>query len=58
MVRNDDGDLEPNFKRGIHVGHFDFDELSAIIFNHLDITVKIHHVFGGDEVRVVGFEVE
>ena len=34
------------------------DDKKIILYNHLDITVKIHHVVGGDEVRVVGLEVE
>ena len=29
-----------------------------ILYNHLIMTVKTHHVTAGDEVRIVGFEVE
>ena len=58
MERNEDGDLEPNFKEGIYVGDYDHVNDITLIYNHLDITVKVHHVVGGDEVRIVGFEVE
>jgi len=56
LEKNENGDLEPNFKEGIYVGNITADG-STILYNHLDITVKIHHVTGGDEVRVVGLEV-
>lgn len=46
-----------NFKEGIFVGNHNPDG-SIYIHNHLEFIVKVHHVHGGDEVRIVGFEVE
>lgn len=46
-----------NFKEGIFVGNHNKDG-SIYIHNHLEFIVKVHHVHGGDEVRIVGFEVE
>ena len=58
MVKNEESDeLEASFKEGIFVGTHHEDG-AVTINNHLAITVKTHHVTGGDEVRVVGFEVE
>jgi hypothetical protein len=44
------GELEANFKEGILIGLHQADNSS--------ITVKTHKVTNGDELRVVGFEVE
>ena len=49
--------LEVNFREGILVGERKPDK-GYIINNHLHFTVKVHHVAGGDEVRIVGFEVQ
>ena len=47
-----------NYKEGIYVGKFNSDDGgTAIIYNHLELVIKTHHVSGGDEVRIVGFEV-
>ena len=59
LVKNKDtGKVEADFREGIYVGKKLGDNISSIIYNHLEITVKVHHVTGGDEVRVVGFEVQ
>ena len=57
MEKNaESGEYEANYKEGIFVGaHNSHNEY--VIYNHLDITVKTHHVSGGDEVRIVGLEV-
>lgn len=57
LEKNGQGVLEPNFKEGIYVGNIT-KEGEVILYNHLDITIKTHHVTGGNEVRIVGFEVE
>lgn len=51
------GKLEANYKEGIYMGDFDL-EGKVWIYNHLSITVKTHKVTQGDELRIVGFEVE
>lgn len=56
MEKNEDGELEPNYKEGLFVG--EYEDGAYIIYNHLDITVKTHQVSNGDELRIVGFEVE
>ena len=57
MMKNPDTEeLEADFKEGILVGTHQ-DNSDVTINNHLAITVKTHHVTGGDEVRVVGLEV-
>ena len=56
MDRNDKNELEANFKEGLFIG--ECTNGSCKIFNHLDITIKTHHVSNGDEIRIVGFEVE
>ena len=45
-----------NYKEGIYVGKYNTDG-STILYNHLELVIKTHHVSGGDEVRIVGFEV-
>ena len=57
-VNPDSKELEANFKEGIYVGKLDRSDGSLLIYNHLAMTVKTHHVTGGDEMRVVGFEIE
>ena len=57
MEKNGEGELEANFKEGLYIGENKADG-SYTIFNHLDITVKTHHVSNGDELRIVGFEIE
>ena len=57
MEMNDEGELEANFKEGLFVGK-KYNDGSYVIYNHLDITVKTHHVSNGDEMRIVGLEVE
>ena len=56
MEKNEDGELEANFKEGLYIGTRKEDN-SMIIYNHLDMTVKTHKVSNGDELRVVGFEI-
>ena len=51
-------ELSVNFKEGIFVGYHNREDRSVMIYNHLAMTVKVNHVHGGDEVRIVGFEVE
>ena len=60
LMPKESGDgTEVNFREGILVGtHTPEDVLTMTINNHLHFTVKVHHVPGGDEVRIVGFEVE
>lgn len=58
MQKNEEGELEANFKEGLFVGRKNESDNSYVIYNHLDITVKTHHVSNGDELRIVGFEVE
>jgi len=40
------------------MGDFDYRNGKVWIFNHLSITVKTHKVTQGEELRIVGFEVE
>lgn len=61
MRNNETQDLEVNFREGILVGEMVVGSGSGWdinINNHLHFTVKVHHVPGGDEVRIVGFEVQ
>ena len=52
------GELKTNFKEGLYVGNITTDgQNRTILYNHLDITVKTHHVTGGNQVRVVGLEI-
>ena len=57
---NERGEPEVNFREGILVGEHYFENQQEMIKlnNHLHFTVKTHHVAGGDEVRIVGFEVQ
>lgn len=48
--------LIDDYEEGIQVGEF-LEDGSVILYNHLAITVKTHHVTNGDELRIVGFEV-
>ena len=57
MEKNEDGELEANFKEGLYIGK-KYEDGSYIMYNHLDITVKTHEVSAGDELRVVGFEIQ
>ena len=58
MEKNSEtGQLEANFKEGIYIGGKDKDG-STFLYNHLIMTIKIHHVTGGDEIRIVGYEIE
>lgn len=54
------GKFEANYKQGNLLGSFSKDSSGSnyILYNHLSITVKTHHVTAGDELRIVGFEVE
>jgi len=61
MERNEKtGELEANYKQGNLLGEHTRDSAGAnyLLYNHLSITVKTHHVAAGDELRIVGFEVE
>ena len=51
-------ELSVEYKDGIFIGEHNKEDTSIILYNHLDFTVKVQHVHGGDEVRIVGFEVE
>ena len=51
------GERVVDFRDGIPVGEF-FTDGPVRIFNHLSFTVRVNHVSGGDEMRIVGFEVE
>mmetsp|Transcript_11193 Transcript_11193/g.15082 ORF Transcript_11193/g.15082 Transcript_11193/m.15082 type:complete len:175 (-) Transcript_11193:1101-1625(-) len=57
MHNPDSGRAEVNYREGILVGDHTIDQ-GFIINNHLHFTIKVHHVHGGDEVRIVGFEVQ
>ena len=50
-------ELEVNYREGILVGEYK-SGYGLVLNNHLHFTVKVHHVHGGDEVRIVGFEVQ
>ncbi len=49
-------ELQPDYSKGIPVGQFQGLE-KIMLYNHLDITVKVHDTFEGHH-RIVGFEVE
>ena len=52
--------MEVNHREGILVGELTngSEGWETTLNNHLHFTVKVHHVPGGDEVRIVGFEVQ
>ena len=54
-------ELPPNYYAGIPIGFYQTDKITGekrfALYNHLDITVIIHHTVE-DHQRVVGFEVE
>lgn len=52
-------DLPPNYFEGIPIGEFSMSGPvhNNLIFNHLDITVLVHHTIEGHQ-RIVGFDVE
>ena len=56
MIKNEDGELEADYKEGLYIGRSN-DDGSYVIYNHLDMVVKTHKVSNGDELRVVGFEI-
>jgi len=61
IVRDEhDRDLPPNYFEGIPIGIFSMpsrSEHKIMIYNHLDITVLVHHTIEGHQ-RIVGFDVE
>jgi len=57
MKKNNEGEMEPEYKEGLFIGD-NLSDGSYIIYNHLAITVKTHNVSNGDEIRIVGFEIE
>ena len=56
MIKNDDEELEADYKEGLYIGRINEDG-SYVIYNHLDMVVKTHEVSNGDELRIVGFEI-
>lgn len=60
-INEETGELEPNYKEGNLIGKHTYSKILGsdyILYNHLSITVKTHEVTAGDELRIVGFEVE
>ena len=47
-----------HYNEGIPVGYkLENSAGNVAIYNHLDITVKVHEATGSDALRIVGFEV-
>ena len=56
MVVDEHGSLVPDYDDGIPVGKYNKETRELMIYNHLQITVKIHKA-NNNEKRIVGFEV-
>ena len=56
MVVGESGELVPDYLDGVPVGEYDKETRLLKIYNHLQITVKVHKATT-DEKRIVGFEV-
>ena len=55
VIRDREGKPIYNYFDGIPVGHIENDKM--LIYNHLEITVEVHHTLEKDS-RIVGFDVE